>query len=43
MQANYLRKAGVETGERVAMYSHRSSALVVGIIGILKASEPVYP
>eukprot|EP00040_Diaphanoeca_grandis_P023592 m.128593 g.128593 ORF g.128593 m.128593 type:complete len:1288 (+) comp29345_c3_seq1:30-3893(+) len=47
--ANYLRANGVETGERVAMYSHRSSALVVGIMGILKAGatftviDPAYP
>ena len=47
--ANHLIAAGVQKGERVAMYSHRSSALVVGILGILKAGgtftviDPAYP
>lgn len=35
--ANHLIASGIQKGERVAMYSHRSSAIVVGILGILKA------
>ena len=34
--ANYLVANGVQKEERVALYAHRSAALVVGIMGILK-------
>lgn len=47
--ANFLLAAGVQKEERVALYAHRSSALVVGIMGILKSGatftvvDPAYP
>ena len=47
--ANYLVASGIEPEERVALYAHRSSALVVGIMGILKSAatftvvDPAYP
>jgi non-ribosomal peptide synthetase component F len=40
---------GIQKEERVALYAHRSSALVVGIMGILKSGatftviDPAYP
>lgn len=47
--ANYLVANGIKPEERVAMYAHRSAALVVGIMGILKSGatftviDPAYP
>jgi non-ribosomal peptide synthetase component F len=47
--ANHLVGSGVKPEDRVAMYAHRSAALVVGIMGILKSGatftviDPAYP
>ncbi|EDQ91705.1 uncharacterized protein MONBRDRAFT_22782, partial [Monosiga brevicollis MX1] len=47
--AHYLVNNGIQKEERVALYAHRSSALVVGIMGILKSGatftviDPAYP
>ena len=47
--ANFLVNNGIEKEERVAMYAHRSAAIVVGIMGILKSGatftviDPAYP
>eukprot|EP00043_Microstomoeca_roanoka_P019450 m.219113 g.219113 ORF g.219113 m.219113 type:complete len:1307 (+) comp16996_c4_seq1:173-4093(+) len=47
--AHYLIAKGIQKEERVALYAHRSSALVVGIMGILKSGatftviDPAYP
>ena len=35
--ANYLISGGIEAGDVVAIYAHRSAALVVAILGALKA------
>ena len=46
---NFLVSKGIQKEERVALYAHRSSALVVGIMGILKSGatftviDPAYP
>jgi amino acid adenylation domain-containing protein/non-ribosomal peptide synthase protein (TIGR01720 family) len=47
--ANHLRAHGVERGDTVAIYAHRSAALVWGVLGVLKAGaafvilDPAYP
>ncbi|KNC80603.1 hypothetical protein SARC_07039 [Sphaeroforma arctica JP610] len=47
--AHYLIKQGVVPGDVVTMYAHRSTAIVIGIMGILKAGatfsviDPAYP
>eukprot|EP00054_Salpingoeca_dolichothecata_P011596 m.64349 g.64349 ORF g.64349 m.64349 type:complete len:1290 (+) comp19542_c0_seq1:69-3938(+) len=47
--ANFLVKNGIQPEERVALYAHRSTALVAGIMGILKSGatftvvDPAYP
>lgn len=47
--ANFLVSSGVCKEDRVAIYAHRSAALVVGIMGILKSGatftvvDPAYP
>ena len=47
--AQYLRAHGVERGDKVAIYAHRSAALVWGVLGVLKAGaafvilDPAYP
>lgn len=47
--ANFLLKHGIEKEERVALYAHRSAAIVVGIMAILKSGatftvvDPAYP
>ena len=47
--ANYLRAAGIRTGDVVAIYGHRSLALVWAILAVLKAGaafmilDPDYP
>lgn len=35
--ANYLVQNGIESQEIIAIYAHRSSALVCGLLGVLKA------
>jgi len=47
--ANYLRENGIQSQDIVAIYSHRSAALIWAILGILKAGaafvilDPAYP
>jgi amino acid adenylation domain-containing protein len=47
--ANYLRANGINNGEVVAIYAHRSAPLVVAILGVLKSGaaftilDPAYP
>ena len=47
--ANYLRSGGIQSEDIVAIYGHRSAALVCGILGVLKAGaaflvlDPAYP
>jgi amino acid adenylation domain-containing protein len=47
--ANYLIENGIESGDVVAIYAHRSAALVAAILGVLKAGaaftilDPAYP
>jgi amino acid adenylation domain-containing protein len=47
--ANYLLLKGVQRGEAVAIYAHRSAALVWAILGVLKSGaafvilDPAYP
>eukprot|EP01134_Creolimax_fragrantissima_P004436 CFRG4436T1 len=47
--AHYLITNGIKPGDVVTMYAHRSTAIVVGIMGILKAGatfsviDPAYP
>ncbi|CAG0936138.1 nonribosomal peptide synthetase DhbF [Thermoflexales bacterium] len=47
--ANYLRSAGVQSGEVIAVYAHRSAPLVLALFGILKAGaafvilDPAHP
>ncbi|MEO7020167.1 MAG: amino acid adenylation domain-containing protein [Ktedonobacteraceae bacterium] len=47
--AQYLRASGITQGDRVAIYGHRSAALVYAVLGILKAGavfiilDPAYP
>eukprot|EP00127_Corallochytrium_limacisporum_P005893 Clim_evm38s214 gene=Clim_evmTU38s214 len=47
--ANYLLSKGVQKEDVVALYAHRSAAIVIGIMGILKAGctftviDPQYP
>jgi amino acid adenylation domain-containing protein len=47
--ANYLRAAGIRAQDVVAIYGHRSAALVCAILGVLKAGaafvilDPAYP
>jgi len=47
--ANYLRASGIEGHDTLAIYGHRSAALVWAIIGVLKAGaafvilDPTYP
>jgi amino acid adenylation domain-containing protein len=47
--ANYLREHGVKQGDAVAIYAHRSSSLVLALLGVLKAGaafvilDPAYP
>ncbi|MCT7951982.1 amino acid adenylation domain-containing protein [Ancylothrix sp. C2] len=35
--ANYLRKNGIQRSDVVAIYAHRSAALVVALLGVMKA------
>jgi len=47
--ANYLLTRGIEKGERIAVYAHRSATLVWAVFGVLKAGaafvilDPAYP
>ena len=47
--AHYLRAQGIEKGDRVAIYGHRSASLVWAVFGVLKAGaafvilDPAYP
>jgi amino acid adenylation domain-containing protein len=47
--ANYLRSGGIQSEDIVAIYGHRSAALICGILGVLKAGaaflilDPAYP
>jgi amino acid adenylation domain-containing protein len=47
--ANYLRSGGIQSADIVAIYGHRSAALVCAILGVLKAGaaflilDPAYP
>jgi amino acid adenylation domain-containing protein/FkbH-like protein len=47
--ANYLRESGIQQQDVVAVYAHRSAALVWAVMGILKAGaaftilDPAYP
>src|SRR5882724_12814115 len=47
--ANYLLASGIEKGDVVAIYAHRSANLVAAILGVLKAGaaftilDPAYP
>jgi amino acid adenylation domain-containing protein len=41
--ANYLKKSGVNQGSRVALFMERSPALIIAILGILKAGATFVP
>jgi amino acid adenylation domain-containing protein len=47
--ANHLRASGIQPGEVVAIYAHRSAPLVLALLGVLKAGavflilDPDYP
>ncbi|MGH3904403.1 MAG: amino acid adenylation domain-containing protein, partial [Pseudonocardiaceae bacterium] len=47
--ANYLRDSGIESGDIVAIYGHRSAPLIWAVLGVLKAGaafvilDPAYP
>ena len=47
--ARHLRDQGVDSGDRVVIYAHRSAPLVVAVMGVLKAGavfmcmDPAYP
>src|SRR5688572_18505687 len=41
--AQYLREAGVQTGELVSIFTSRSLRMVVGLLGILKAGAAYVP
>jgi amino acid adenylation domain-containing protein len=41
--ARYLRKAGVENGDLVALFTSRSPRMIVGLLGILRAGAAYVP
>ena len=47
--AGYIRSKGIESGEVVAIYGHRSAGLVLALLSVLKAGaaflllDPQYP